>query len=154
MRFITTIVVLPISRCAREISRHSRGETNEVLKSFGLVGKKLSRVDLQISAGDGCVEIVVPGSRVAASHWLPFGEVSSGAASSIRTQRSPVKIRAQADGSERPHHRAERNDGDQRYEGADDADHNDVAIAVPVRRSADREQCDHRTIVRQAIERA
>jgi hypothetical protein len=72
----------------------------------------------------------------------------------IRTQRSPVKIRAHAGGSERPHPRAERNDGDKRYEGADDADHNDVAIAVPVRRSADREQCDHRTIVRQAIERA
>ena len=65
-----------------------------------------------------------------------------------------VKLRAHADDSERPHHRAERYDGDQRYEGADDADHDDVAIAFPVRRSADREQCDHRTIMRQAIERA
>jgi hypothetical protein len=34
------------------------------------------------------------------------------------------------------------------------ADHNNVAIAVSVRRSADREQCNHRSIVRQAIERA
>ena len=78
MRFITTIVVLPISRCAREISGHSQGETNEALKSFGLGRKKLSRVDLQISARDGCVEIVVPGWRVAASHRLPFAVLRGG----------------------------------------------------------------------------
>jgi hypothetical protein len=39
MRFITTIVVLPISPLCQEISGHSRGETNEALKSFGLVRK-------------------------------------------------------------------------------------------------------------------
>src|ERR1700738_3418136 len=63
-----------------------------------------------------------------------------------------VKTPAHADCSERTHQGAERDDGGKRYEGADDADHHDIAIAVPVRRSADRKQSDHRAIVRQAIE--
>jgi hypothetical protein len=61
-------------------------------------------------------------------------------------------MQAHADGSERTCHRAKRYDGGKRYKGPDDADHNNVAIAVLVRRSADREQCDHRSIVRQAID--
>ena len=55
-------------------------------------------------------------------------------------------------GSERTYQGAKRDDGGKRYEGADDADHHDIAIAVSVRRSADRKQSDHRSIVRQAIE--
>src|SRR5437879_2629893 len=85
---------------------------------------------------------------------LASGKDSASMRSSVLPSYSAWKSRNSRDGSERPHHRAERNDGYQRYEGADDADHNDVAIAVPVRRSADREQRDHRAIVRQAVERA
>ena len=38
--------------------------------------------------------------------------------------------------------------------GADDADHHDVEVALPVRRAAHGEQRDHRAVVRQAVERA
>src|SRR6202040_191507 len=56
------------------------------------------------------------------------------------------------DSSERTHKGAEPDDDGERYKGADDSDHHDISIALPVRRSADRQQSDHRAIVRQAIE--
>ena len=59
---------------------------------------------------------------------------------------------AHADSSERTHQGAERDDGGKRYKAADDADHHDIAIAIPVRRSTDSKQTDHRAIVGQAIE--
>ena len=37
---------------------------------------------------------------------------------------------------------------------ADDADHDDVEIALAMRRAADREQRNHGAVVRQAVERA
>ena len=76
----------------------------------------------------------------------------TGAAAGARGRHPAVKTPAHADSSERTHQGAERDDGGKRHEGADDADHHDIAIAVSVRRSADRKQSDHRAIVRQAIE--
>jgi len=42
----------------REISGHSGDETNEALKSFGLVRKKFSPVDLKIFAGTAGITAV------------------------------------------------------------------------------------------------
>jgi hypothetical protein len=70
----------------------------------------------------------------------------------LSSHNSSVEAQAHADGSERTRHGAERDDGGKRHKGADDADHNNVAIALSVRRSTDREQRDHRAIMRQAIE--
>src|SRR5258708_38327311 len=56
--------------------------------------------------------------------------------------------------SERAKERAEADNGGKGDQGSDNADRDDVAIAFPMCRSADGEQRDHRTVVRQAVERA
>jgi hypothetical protein len=57
-------------------------------------------------------------------------------------------------GSERAYGRAEDNDGDQGDQGTDDRGHDDVEIAVPVGRAADRQQGHDRAVVRQAVQGA
>ena len=61
--------------------------------------------------------------------------------------RSPI-------GSEGSNHRADRDHDDKRDYGAKDSDHDYVAIALAVRRAADGEQRNHRTVMRQTVEGA
>ena len=54
----------------------------------------------------------------------------------------------------RSEHRTQYDDSDKREHRADDRNHDDVAIALAMRRSAHGEQRHHRAVVRQAVERA
>src|SRR6516164_6952962 len=66
-------------------------------------------------------------------------------------QRAVARSRTGSDGS---NHRADRDHDDKRDYGAKDSDHDYVAIALAVRRAADGEQRNHRTVMRQTVEGA
>ena len=56
-------------------------------------------------------------------------------------------------GSERSDQPTKRDDGYERNKSSDDRDHDDVHIALGMRRTADREQGHHGAVMRQAVQR-
>ena len=71
-----------------------------------------------------------------------------------RTRRGRTRPSRERRGSKRAEQRAQDDHRDEREDGADDGDHDDVEIALAVRRAADGEQRHDRAVVRQAVERA
>jgi len=113
MRFVTTMVVLPISRCAREISGHSQGETNEAPESLGQVRKKTSPTAV-INLPTTPAESVENDPRATVSRFVPRAAglasipvidcVTSvqGEASSVDSRASPRETATPADSATVP----------------------------------------------------